>query len=209
MPNVDQFVINQLLIPATVTFFFIGGLISVAIGVGLICRSPKIFRLFDLTNRYVSTRRATKTMAIPHDSGQFVWKHRLLLGVVFVVGATYSIWGLTVGANDAAITSILALKLPRGFVLWIVESVRYVMIAGSAMSIIVGILMLASPDALKAIESISSRWYSTRRIAPDADEMIMSLDHWVATFPRTAGLLILFPALGIALYFGDLLLKRA
>lgn len=208
MPHVNQFVIDQLIIPATVMFFFIGGLVAVAIGVGLIVRSPSVFQIFDLLNHYVSTRHATKAMSIPRDSEHFVWRHRYPIGIGFVGGAAYSVWGLAAGVGNAAIVSMLDLKLPPGFVFWIVESLRYFMIAASTAAIAIGILMLISPDAMKAIEDVASRWYSTRRIFPNADKMNMAFDNWVAAFPRTAGLIIVFPALGMVMYFGDLLLKR-
>lgn len=208
MPHINNYAFDQLIAPAIVWFFFVGGVVAVAIGVGLILRSPGVFRLFELLNHSVSTRHATKAMSIQRDSGQFAWKYRRLIGIVFIVGAVYSVWGLVTGAGNAAIVAMLNLKLPAGYVFWIVESLRYFLVVGCTASIIVGILMVISPDTLKAIEKVGARWYSTRQIAPEGDKMNLTLDKWVAVFPRTAGLIILFPALGMAMYFGDLLLKK-
>lgn len=208
MPRFNNAIIDQLIIPAIVLLFFIGGIVSVAIGVGLIFRSPRVFRLFELLNQSVSTRHAAKALAILRDNGPFVWKYRRPIGIVFVVGAIYSIWGLVTGPGNAAIVTMLGLRLPPGFVFWVVQSVRYFLIVGCTASIIVGSLMIIFPNTLKAIERIGGRWYSTRQIAPESDKMYLTLDKLVANFPRTAGLVILLPALGVVMYFGDLLLKR-
>ncbi|MDD5177389.1 MAG: hypothetical protein PHQ05_13310 [Sterolibacterium sp.] len=208
MPRFNNFLIDQLIAPAFVWFFFIGGIVAVAIGVGLILRSPQVFRLFELLNRTVSARHATKAMAIQRDSEQFAWKYRRPIGIVFVVGAVYAVWGMVTGAGNSVIVAMLNLKLPAGYVFWIVESLRYFLVVGCTTAILVGILMLISPDTLKTIENVGSRWYSTRQIAPDAEKMNLTLDKWVAAFPRTTGLILVFPALGMVFYFGELLLKQ-
>jgi len=207
MPRFNNYVIDQLVVPAFILFFFIGALMAVIVAIGLIFRSPRVFRLFDILNHSVSTRNAAKPLAIPRDSSQFFMKYRIPVGIVFVVGALYADWGLLTGAGNAAVVSLLNSKLPPGYVFWIVESVRYFLMVSCTVSIIVGILLVISPETLKGIEGAGGRWISTRNIGVDADKMNLTFDDWVRTFPRIAGLLVVFPALGMVLYFGDLLLR--
>ncbi|MBI3523370.1 MAG: hypothetical protein HY066_02390 [Betaproteobacteria bacterium] len=208
MPYYYDYVFDQLLVPALILFFFIGGVFSVVIGVGLIVSSEKVFRLFGLMNYSVSTRRVMRPMAVQRDSGNFVWKHRRMAGAIFVAGAAYAVYGLIARVDGAAVVSLINLKFPPQFVLWLVQSVRIFLIAGCIISITVGLLLAFFPDAMRAIELRSSLWHSTRKIAPDADKMNFALDNWVATSPRLAGWIILFPALGMVGYFGSLLLGR-
>ncbi|MCX7175582.1 MAG: hypothetical protein NT159_16975 [Proteobacteria bacterium] len=208
MPSINNYVIDQLVTPAFVLFFFIGGLAAVSIGIGLIFKSPKIFQLFDILNQSVSTRNATKPLAIHRDSSRFFFRHRIPIGAIFVVGAVYADYGLLTGAGNAAIVSLFNTKLPPGYVFWIVESLRYFLLVSCTVSVIVGILMVTSPDTLKALENSGGHWVSTRQMAPGAEKTYLTLDKWVAAFPKTAGSIILFPALGMVMYFGDQLLKR-
>jgi len=208
MPRFNDYVIDQLIAPALVLFFFIGGLAALAIGVGLIFRSPRVFHISGILSRSVSTRTATKPLAIPRDSSQFFFKHRLKVGVVFVVSALYADIGLLTGAGNAAVVSLFNTALPPGYVFWVVESIRYFLLVGCTVSIIVGILLVISPDTVKAVEATGGRWVSTRNMALGADKMNLGFDKWVAAFPRAAGLIIAFPALGMVLYFGDQLLRR-
>jgi hypothetical protein len=208
MPRFNNYFIDQIIAPSIVWFFFIGGLVAVLIAVGLVLRSPWVFKIFDLLNHSVSTRHATKAIAIQRDSSQLVWKYRLPIGVIFVVGAVYSVWGLITGSGTAAIVGMLNSKLPSGVIFWIVESLRYFLVVSCTAAIIVGILMLISPDTLKSIENAGGRWYSTRQVTHGAEKMNLGFDKWVAAFPRTAGIIIIFPSLGMLAYFGDLLLKK-
>lgn len=202
MPHFNNYLINQLLLPSLTWFFFIGGVFALAIGTGLIVDSDRVFRLFGRMNTSVSTRHATKSMAIPRDSGAFVWKYRRLIGAIFVVGAAYSAYGLIARIDDSAVVAALNLKLAPLFVFMLVQAARWILIAGCAVSIAVGVLLVFFPGAMRAIEKRSSRWHSTRQIAPDGDKMILTLDNWVAAFPRAAGWIIVFPALGMVVYFG-------
>lgn len=208
MPHFNNYLIDQLLMPSLTWFFFIGGVFALAIGVGLIVRSDSVFRLFRRMNYSVSTRHATKPMAIPRDSGGFVLKHRRLIGAIFVLGAAYSAYGLIARIDDAAVAAALNLKLAPLFVLMLVQATRWILIAGCVVSIAVGILLVFFPDAMRVIEKHASHWHSTRQLAPDGDKMILTLDNWVAAFPRVVGWIIVFPALGMVIYFGSQLLGR-
>ena len=208
MLHLSQTAIDQLIVPATLTFFFLWGLVAVAISVALIAKSPRIFQLFAVANRYVSSRSATKPMGTPRDSGPFIWQHQHSIGMVFVSGAAYSLWGLIFRTDSASIASILNWKFPPGFVLWIVDCLRYLMIFSCAISLVVGVLILFFPDTMKSIENVASRWYATRRIVSTGDKMRLTLDKLVAAYPQKAGLILVFPALAIVVYFGGLLFQR-
>ncbi len=208
MPHFNDYILDQLLVPAVVPFFFIGGLLAVAVGMGLVVSGDRVFRLFGLMNFTVSTRRALRPMAMPRDIGHFVWTYRGWFGAFFVVGAGYAVYAIA-RVDNSAVVSLLNLKLPRLYVFWLVESTRLFLLAGCTVSIAVGILLGFFPDAMRAIEKRASHWYSTRRFAPDAEKMNLTLDHWVAAFPRTAGWIIVFPALGMVVYFGSQLLGRS
>lgn len=208
MPSLWNGAIDQLIIPAVVRLMFIGGVIAVVISIALMLRSPKVFQVFNLMNRYVSSRHAAKTLAIPRDSGPFIWKNLRPIGTVFSCGATYSLWGLLTGPENAQIASVLNRSYPPDFVLWIVTSARYLLIVGCIVSFIVGALMILHPETLRTIENISARWYSPRQILHAGERMNMTLDNWVTNFPRAAGLIIVFPGLVTTLYFGELVFTQ-
>lgn len=207
MPHFNNYVIDQLLIPSTVLFFLIGGLVAAIVGIGLIVNSAAMFRLFGIMNYSVSTRRMSKPLEIPRDSSALVWKYRRPIAAFFMLGAAFSLYGLVAQIDNAAVVAALKLKYPPAVVLLLVESTRWILIVGCVAALAVGILLRFFPDTMRDIEARGSRWVSTRQMAPAVDKMNMALDDWVAAFPRVAGCLILAPALGVMLYFSTLLMK--
>jgi hypothetical protein len=207
MLKFGNLVVDQLIVPSVIWFFFIGGVVAVVVGAGLILRSAGVFRLFGVVNRSVSTRRLLKPLEIPRDSNGLFWKYSRPIAVFFTLGAVYSLYGLIAHVDNAAVVAALKLKYPPAAVLLLVEIARLLLIVGCTVALAVGILLEFFPDTMRSIEARGARWVSTRRMAPDADKMNVTLDTWVVAFPRAAGGLILVPALGVVFYFGTLLLN--
>ena len=113
--------VNQLLLQAAVMFFLVWSLVGAAIGAGLIVSRARMFRLFGMMNRYVSTRHGFKPLAMAHDIGQSVRKHRRLIGARFC-GGRYSI-SLLVGSKFDIFSS--ALRLSAQLCSWIMDSARW------------------------------------------------------------------------------------
>lgn len=207
MLHFNNYVIDQLLVPSAVLFFFIGGVAAAIIGIGLIMNSAAVFRLFEVMNYSVSTRLMSKPLAIPRDSSGLVWKYRRPVAAFFTIGAAFSLYGLIAQIDNAVVVATLKLNYHPVVVLWVVESTRLFLIVGCTAALAVGILLGFFPEAMRTLETRASHWVSTRRLVPDADKMDLALDKWVAAFPRASGLAILLPALGMVFYFGALLLN--
>lgn len=190
--------VNQLLIQAVVMFFLVWSLIGAAIGAGLLLSSARVFRLFGMLNRYVSTRRGLKALAMAHDIGQFVRRHRRLIGGLFVLGAAYCIFSLVAWFDNSAIVFVLDLRYPRPIVVWILESARWSLIVFSGFAIVAGLMLVYFPDALSRFEALANRWVSVRKHTYGADTMHLALDKLVEAYPRAAGSIILVAALYVA-----------
>ncbi len=195
MPHTNDPAVNQWLISAAVMAFLVWGAVAAAVGAGLMVYGERIFRLFGLLDHHVSTRRGFKPLAMAHDVGQSVRRHRHLFGALFVAGAAYSIYGLLAQFDGPALVAALNLPYPRGFVLWILESLRWCLIAFGALALAVGAMLGAFPDALGRLEATANRWVSVRKLADGVDVMHLPLDRMVRAFPRTAGAVILAGAL--------------
>jgi len=198
MPLNSDYLLNQLLISAVVMFFLVWGLVGAAIGAGLIVSSAKMFRLFRLTNYYVSTRRALKPLAMAHDIGQTVNRHRRLIGAFFVLGAAYSLYSLLAWFDSSSIAAALNLRYPRPLVFSVLESARWSLIVFSVLALVVGVMLGYFPRALGRFEAQANRWISVRKLTVGVDTMHPTLDKLVEAFPRTAGSIILVAALYVA-----------
>lgn len=197
MSYFTQPVIQQLLVPATLRFFFVGGIFCLFVGVGLIISSEKMLRFFELMNRWVSFRQSAKPLSIPRDFSSILRQYRHWFAVIFIVCACFSLFTLLMRVDMATFTAILAKKatVPHAFISWIANSVWLLLVIGNVMAIAIGVMLGFFPKAAFALETGSGRWYSFRGASKGADVMYLSLDKWVAASPRATGWIIVAVAL--------------
>ena len=196
MLNSGDYLVDQLLIPFVLWFFIVTGAVGIALGVCLIVGSARTLRYLGDSNRWVSLRNGLKPMEEPHDIGKAVYGHRRWFGAVFAVGGAFAVFMLLARVEVAAVVSALGREATPGIAAWIVASLRWMLIAGGALAVVIGVMLVFSTDDLRVLEARVNRWYSPRRLGKDADRMHLTLDEWVETFPRTAGSML---ALGAAI----------
>lgn len=189
-----------------VVFFLVAGCALLAVGASLIINSAGALRFFAAMNRWVSMRRFIRPAEVPRDIRQTVLKHRRWLAVAFIAGGGYALYRLVATFNTREIISVLGLDLLHPvFVAWLLESVRWILIAGNVAAVAVGVMLALFPDALIALEARGSRWFSQRRLAKGGDTMNLALDQLVAEFPRASGIIIVVFALVLIGVFGLML----
>ena len=189
-----------------VLFFLVGGIVALVTGLSLAFNSAGTLRFLDRLNVWVSMRRTLKPIEIPRDTTQAVYRQRRWLAAFFIAGGVFAIYGLFTQYNAGAAIRLFGLGFLRpSFAGWVVDSARWLLIAGNLAGIAVGIALGFFSERLMALEARGSRWYSERQLARDRDRMNFALDHWVAQFPRTAGWIITFFALVLIGAFGMML----
>lgn len=193
---------------STVLFFLVSGVALLAVGVSLIVNSAGALRLFGSMNRWVSMRRTAKLLEIPRDTRQTVQQYRYWFAAIFVAGGAFATYGLLTQFDANAVLFMLN----PGFLhpdtaVWLLDSLRWLLIVGNLLAIVAGILLAFSPQTVIRIEARGGHWYSERRITKGGDQQNLKLDAWVEAHPRPAGWSIVFFALVLLAAFGLLLPK--
>jgi len=200
--------IRRLFMEAACWFFFLYGMAGIAVGLGLVASHERMRRVFALLNGWVSVRRSTRWLAIPRDAGLGGPRLRFWLGAVFVLLPAYSLYVLVVQVDADKLAAVLRLPFPLPFVALLLDGARWLLIAGSALAIVVGGLMLFFPQALQALESRGNRWVSTRNLGRGGEAVHGGFDTWAGRHPRALGLVIALGAFLVTLQFGLLLFRR-
>ena len=194
------------IVESLVVFFLVGGLALLAVGLSLSFHSTGTLQFLTSMNRWVSTRRSFKWAEIPRDTRQAVQKYRRWLAAIFIAGGAFALYGLATRVDDSAIIYFLRLDFMRpAIAFWLIESVKWVLIVGNIAGLVVGIMLGFFPDALAALEGLGAHWYSDRKLAKGSNTMILTLDKWVAAFPRASGWIITAFAVFLIVTFGLML----
>ncbi len=202
-------IVEQFLVSFIIRFFFVFGIIGFAVGIGLIFSSERMHQLFGKMNHWVSVRRCTRWLAIPRDSGLAVQQYRRLIGLIFVVLAAISSFVLVRQLDVAKVVAAFRIEAPSSFVAWILESLYWFLIAGNMVAIVVGIMLISFPGALRLIETRANQWHSTRNISRSGDTMHMAFDNWIESYPRVMGGIIAVAAFLVVADYGMLLFGRS
>ncbi|MBI3527908.1 MAG: hypothetical protein HY067_08055 [Betaproteobacteria bacterium] len=195
MPLLNNYLVDQLLVPVVFLFFLVSGIFGVGMGIGLIVFRVRVFRLFGPMNRWVSARKKLEPMEARHEIEPFVYKYRRWFGALFIIGGTFSIVMLVVKVDAAAVASVFGARRFSVIGHWGIQSLATLLIVGSVLAIAIGIILGFFPRALGALEMRANRWYSSRQIAKGADKMHVPLDRWFESSPRTAGWILAVAAL--------------
>lgn len=110
-----------------------------------------------------------------------------------MIGGAYALYGLPTQFDTRAVIFSLRLQFLRGdFASWLIESTRWVLIAGNLTAFAVGFALAFAPATVEALEAGGSRWFSERQITKGSDDLRTPLDRRVAANPRASGLIIAF-----------------
>jgi hypothetical protein len=200
--------IESIVAPTVVLALLVGGIAGMALGMGLVFRSEAALAFIARMNRWVSTRRLLKPLEIPRSveppspSGR-----RPLLAAFFVLGGALVVYVLTAHLQLPRVSP--ASGASRLLLIVAVDAIRWLLVAGAAAGVVLGLLMMLAPGRYGALEARLNYWYSTRRlIPPTGDAMRLALDPKVQAHPRAAGWLIAGASLAITLAMATLLLAR-
>ncbi len=198
---------DQLLVPFFIRFFFVFGLIGLAVGAGLIFAPQGMHHVFERTNRWVSSRRSLRWVNVSRDVDADIYRFCRRIWVVLMLLVVYSTFVLVVQVHPGKFVAAWGLQDTRYSLVAeiFVETVQWALIAGELLVLAVGIMLFFFPETLFALEKRANQWYSTRRWTRKAEVMRMGFDTWVRSRPRTLGSLIAAGALFVGLNFGVML----
>lgn len=187
MPADATSVIQSLLFDSLVIAFLVFGILAAAAGIGLLACRDRMFRVFALMNRHISTRQAFRSASVPHDIGPLVQRYRWLFAAAFIAGSVYSLYILLARFETSVVTAAVAGDAAGPLKEAVVDSLRWFMVVFSAVACVVGILLGFSPRTLQALEARSNRWYSMRKVTAPLETPHPALDRWVEAHPLIAG----------------------
>lgn len=200
-----QTTVLQLLLPTLVIFLFIGSIFAILIGAGLVLRGKAMFPFFGSLNRWVSTREGMKKVDASYDIERIMHRQRRLLGAVFLALAALSFVVLVAKFDAAVLASIFARRFPSIAVELAAESLKWFLIIGDILAIVVGATLILIPDLLAKVEARMNKCYSPRADGKDLDIMHLTLDKWAESHPRAAGWIVIVLAAFVALNLGVVL----
>ena len=199
--------LTQLLFTSVVTFLFVGSLLGLALGIGLILRPGGILAFIRLMNRWVSTGQALGGLERPRQvaarAGAAPW-----FGAVLIALGAFSTVILLARLDITALAGLFMVDARTSLLGLLLEALRWFLVVGSLAAVGTGVMLVFFPQAWRRVEARANHWYSTRQLEIAGDALHPSLDRIVEGFPRVSGVVILVLSVIAALSSGLMLLFR-
>lgn len=166
-------------------------LAGILVGVCLLACPARTLASLQYMNRWVSSRRALKPLEVPRNIGRPVQGRRPWLGLVVGTIGAYALVVLVWNVDPAKVSAALGADPKYSLAALAIDSMRWMLVLGSAVCVAIGLMMALAPRVLEALEAWANTWVSSRRALHGADTMYLPLDRLVERFPRASALLVL------------------
>lgn len=181
-----------------VVLLIIGNVFALIIGVMMLVAPKQLSALSRISNRWISTRKMTKSLEKPRSSERVLLRYPRVLGVILLASAALILIKgaiFVTGMSTADGGRLLSLLYPGANVstgawesLW-VSLVAFILL-GAVLAVVVGLMSLFKIGKLKHWAKYVNRWVSTRRATKPLDVPHYHLDKLVAARPRAWGSVI-------------------
>ncbi len=200
--------VTQLVLTTLIVFFFVGSLLGLVLGAGLLLKARLMLPFIQLMNHWVSARQALRPLEVPRQMAPAASGTRWFGAVLVALGA-FSAAILLGRLDPAAVAGLLKADGRASLLGMLLEAMRWFLVLGSLAAVATGVMLLFFPKAWRRVEARANHWYSTRELEIAGDALHPSLERIVEAFPRASGAVILALSLLAAASSAMLLFGRA
>ncbi|HUQ76695.1 MAG TPA: hypothetical protein VM183_18395 [Burkholderiales bacterium] len=201
---------DRLVIPAVIAILLVGGVAGVALGCAMVINHTATLAFMRRMNRWVSTREVLAPLDVPINVERASPDgRRPVLGTFLVIGGAIAVYFLLVRLDFQSRTYAPGMDLKRWLFSGIaLETMKWVLVAGSAFASIIGALMLLAPHRLAAFERRMNEWHSTEPVVAASEKMHTPLDARVEAYPLATGWIVAGASLLVTVAMSGLLIAR-
>ncbi len=190
----------MLITPGSALYYLIlililGNLFAFCLGVLMLVAPQRLGAIFKISNRWISTRRATKVLETPRQTDRIMLRYPRVLGAIMLASAALILIKGTIFISHVSVADggkLLAqfyvgktLSSSAAEVLWL--SLIAIILVGAMLAMAVGLMSLFKLGKLKFWAESVNRWISMRQLTKPLDMPHYHLDKLVSGKPRLWG----------------------
>lgn len=195
-------VLSEILQQSFLKLLWIGSLAGILVGLGLLFKPQQVVHLNQALSRWVGSNKLNMALDRPRWIDRFFYRHHRPLGTAVFAGATTVLYIFLFHYNFRGISALI----PRNY-WWLSDALIGILLIGSVVAVLVGLIVLIRPSLLRDIEKSLNRWISTEHLHSQFNSMNFSVEKSLLRHHRFAGATILFGSLYIIIVLGHFLLR--
>jgi hypothetical protein len=192
--------INDFLLRFFLILLCAGSLVGVLVGAGMLLKPERMAFLNQYFSRWVSMDKIGEQLDRPRWTERSFYRHHRLVGAILIIGAIFVLYIFLFRFNVRRISAVTA---PGNWEL--LDALVGMLLVGSVLAALVGIIVLARPSLLRDIEKSINRWIPVEPAVKLFDSMRYSFDQHILRHRKIAGVLMVVGNLGILMALGPFL----
>ena len=197
-------ILNEVLLQSSLIFLWGGAFMGILIGAAMLLKPEQVIRLNQRLSRYVSTEKIAEHIDRPRWTERFFYRHHRPVGAAVLIGAILVLYTFLFSFNLRKVSAFI----PRGW-WWLSDALLGMLLIGSVLAALVGIIVLTRPSLLRDIEKAANRWVSSDRLLSLFNGMHYSAEQSMLRHNRVAGGAIMLGSLYIVVVLGYFLFRGA
>jgi hypothetical protein len=187
--------VGDSILETTLIAAFLGSVLSLVFGAMLVMDSARAFRINERMGRWVSTRMWIRPLDISRDINWRIYRRHRLVGIAVVLWTAYVLYALITRYRLEPLLFAFRSFGPKVALEWMIESTFYVLVAANTLILVAGIVLIARPAAIRALESWGNRSFSERARTRTLEATHDGPDRFVHRHPVLSGWLVMLGSL--------------
>ena len=194
--------LNQIVRHSLVMFLWCGSFVGILIGAGILFRPQKVVQLNQYFSRWVGADKLEMMLDRPHWTERYFYRHNRVVGALVSVGSMGVLYTFLFHYNLRTLSALI----PRPY-WWLSDALMGMLLVGSVLAALIGVLVFLRPSVLREIEAFANRWISTERLVTTFNGMHYSAEQTIMRHNRIAGISITLGSLYIVVVLGYYLFR--
>lgn len=190
-------ILSDILRQSFLMFLWVGSVLGILVGAGVLFNPQRVVQVNQYFSRWVGTGKLGMILDRPRWTERFFYRHNRLVGAAVVIGALVVLDTFLFSFNLRRVSALV----PREY-WWLSDAMVGLLLVGSGLAALIGILVLTRPSILKDLERAANRWISTDRQFAKFNRMNFSAEQTVIRHHRLAGVSIVLGSLYVVIVLG-------
>lgn len=198
--NMNMNIINDILLHSLLLFLWGGGLVGLLVGIGMLLKPEQMSRVNQFFSRWVDTNKVEVVMDRPRWTERYFYRHHRVVGCLMLGGALVILYAFLFSRSFQNLNIIVSRDSS-----WLLDAGRAMLIVGSVLAAIVGLIMLLRPSSLRDVEKAANRWISTEGLLKFFNDVHNSFDQYLLRHRRFAGVFLVIASTYVMTVLGSIL----
>jgi len=195
-------ILNEILRESFITFLWVGSILGILVGVAMWLRPKELGKLNRQCSRLVSSDTVATIMDKSRLTERFFYRHHQLVGAGILIGSLVVLYTFLFSFNVRTISTLI----PNAY-WWLTDALVAILLVGSILAALVGLLVLLKPSLLREVEHLANRWVSTDKMLTVVNRMNFSVEESMLRHNKIAAASIIAGSLYIMVILGHFLFR--